>query len=81
MGGVVGRWMGYAAKLVLVCCHLGRRRRQHNVEHAHHVPRPKRHREPPFDKKYFCWMCRIGSVSLLVSWLPGIDDPLYTLAG
>ncbi|MFX7747713.1 hypothetical protein ABTK03_20265, partial [Acinetobacter baumannii] len=31
--------------------------------------------------KYFRWMRRIGPVSLLVSWLPGIGDPLCTLAG
>lgn len=67
LGGVVDWWMGYAAKLALVRYHLGRRRRQHNVEHAHHVPHPKRHREPPLDKKYFRWMRRIGPVSLLVS--------------
>lgn len=81
LGGVVDWWMGYAAKLALVRYHLARRRREHSTEHAQHVPHPKRHREPPLDKKYFRWMRRLGPVSLLVSWLPGIGDPLCTLAG
>ncbi|KFX27746.1 YqaA family protein [Ralstonia solanacearum] len=81
LGGAVDWWIGYAAKLALVRFHLARRRRQHDTEHLRHIRHPRRHRAPPLDKKYFRWMRRIGPVSLLASWVPGIGDPLCTLAG
>jgi membrane protein YqaA with SNARE-associated domain len=31
--------------------------------------------------RWFSWLARYGSKTMLLSWLPGIGDPLCTLAG
>ncbi|MET3133499.1 membrane protein YqaA with SNARE-associated domain [Oxalobacteraceae bacterium GrIS 1.11] len=33
------------------------------------------------DSRWFRWLARYGAKTMLLSWLPGIGDPLCTLAG
>ena len=81
IGGAIDWWMGYAAKLAVVRYRLRRQNRQHEREHAQHLEHPKKASKPALDAKYFRWMRRWGPPTMLVSWLPGIGDPLCTLAG
>lgn len=80
-GGAIDWWLGYAAKLALVRFRRRRQQRAHEEEHAEHRRHPRRPRKPALDARYFRWMRRLGPPTLLVSWLPGIGDPLCTLAG
>ena len=81
VGGAIDWWMGYAAKLAVVRYRLRRQNRQHEREHEQHLEHPKKASKPALDAKYFRWMRRWGPPTMLVSWLPGIGDPLCTLAG
>jgi len=81
IGGAIDWWMGYAAKLALVRYRLRRQHRLHEREHTLHVEHPKKSSKPKLDAKYFRWARRWGPPTMLVSWLPGIGDPLCTLAG
>jgi membrane protein YqaA with SNARE-associated domain len=81
VGGAIDWWLGYWAKLAVVKYRRRRQQHEHEIEHAEHRPHPKRPRKPSLDARYFRWMKRIGPPSLLASWLPGIGDPLCTLAG
>lgn len=33
------------------------------------------------DSRWFLWLARYGAKTMLLAWLPGIGDPLCTLAG
>jgi len=81
IGGMIDWWMGYAAKLALVRYRKHRQARLHDQEHVEHREHLRRPRKPVLDQRYFRWMRRLGPPSLLLSWLPGIGDPLCTLAG
>ncbi|AXE33575.1 YqaA family protein [Chromobacterium phragmitis] len=74
LGGAIDWWMGYGAKVALL---RYRRRRAHGHPHA----KPPSAEKPVLNTRYFRWMRRRGAPILLLSWLPGIGDPLCTLAG
>lgn len=80
-GGAIDWWMGYAAKLALVKFRRRRQLAEHEREHEEHRRHPRQHRKPPLDKRYSRWMRRLGPPMLLISWVPGIGDPICTLAG
>ena len=80
-GGAIDWWLGYAAKLAVVRFRKRRQLRAHEEEHAEHRRHARQPRKPSLDARYFRWMRRLGPPTLLVSWLPGIGDPLCTLAG
>lgn len=72
IGGMIDWWMGYGAKVAMV-----RLRQRRRVGAATARPNGK----PELGARYFGWMRRYGPPVLLLSWLPGIGDPLCTLAG
>ena len=81
VGGAIDWWLGYAAKLALVRYHKRRRAREHEAEHLEHRAHARKPPKPKLDVRYFRWMRRLGPPTLLLSWLPGVGDPLCTLAG
>ncbi len=80
-GGAIDWWLGYAAKLAVVRYRQRRQHLEHEREHAEHRRHPRKRHKPRLDAKYFRWMRRYGPPTMLFSWLPGIGDPLCTLAG
>ncbi|GAB3625209.1 Inner membrane protein YqaA [Pandoraea terrae] len=79
IGGMIDWWMGFGAKLAVV--RVRKRRWAHG--HARNASAERRvsHGKPALGKRYVAWMRRHGAPVLLLSWLPGIGDPLCTLAG
>ena len=67
-GGMVDWWMGYAAKLAMFKLRSNQARRQA-------AKRKYKHR------RLSIWIRRHGPRILLLSWLPGIGDPLCVAAG
>ncbi|KJH65665.1 YqaA family protein [Chromobacterium violaceum] len=81
LGGIIDWWMGYGAKVALLRYRLRRSHRAHAHPHAESTGRPSRSGKPTLNPRYFRWMRQRGAPMLLLSWLPGIGDPLCTLAG
>ncbi|KUM01801.1 DedA family protein [Chromobacterium subtsugae] len=81
LGGMIDWWMGYGAKVGLLRYRQRRSHHMHGHSHAKPDGRPPRARKPALNPRYFRWMRRRGAPILLLSWLPGIGDPLCTLAG
>ncbi|MFJ5380023.1 YqaA family protein [Cupriavidus sp. CER94] len=81
LGGAIDWWLGYAAKLAVVRYRQRRQHHEHEREHAEHRKHPRKRHKPRLDARYFRWMRRYGPPTMLLSWLPGIGDPLCTLAG
>lgn len=79
LGGMIDWWMGYGAKVALLRYRQRRSHRSH--PHARSAHPPPRAGKPRLNPRYFRWMRQRGAPMLLLSWLPGIGDPLCTLAG
>ena len=71
-GGMIDWWLGYGAKLAVFRWRT-RERKTDDVQ--------KKRKNPPLGKRYVSWMRRYGPLVLLLSWVPGLGDPLCTLAG
>ncbi|WP_434634726.1 YqaA family protein [Chromobacterium sp. CV08] len=76
IGGLINWWMGYGAKLALLRYRVRRSHRAHGHPHA----RP-RAGKPALNPRHVRWMRQRGAPLLLLSWLPGIGDPLCAVAG
>ncbi len=74
IGGMIGWWMGYAAKKAWIAY-----RRRHRTAGA--AEGELQQRRPKLGEKWFGWMRRFGPPVLILSWLPGVGDPLCTVAG
>ena len=74
-GGMIDWWMGHEARKAWI--HYRRRHRLAGGTDAE----LKQHRKPKLADKWFAWMRRYGPVTLLLSWLPAVGDPLCAVAG
>lgn len=81
LGGIIDWWMGYGAKLALLRYRLRRSHLKHGHAHAQAASPSQPAGKAPLGKRYVRWMRLRGAPILLLSWLPGIGDPLCTLAG
>ena len=74
IGGMIDGWMGHTARKAWI----GYRRR-HRL--AGGTDAELVQRRPKLGDKWFGWMRRFGPPVLILSWLPGVGDPLCTVAG
>lgn len=80
LGGMIDWWMGYGAKVAMV--RLRQNRARHRAQgRVSDASKSKSNGKPELGARYFGWMRRYGPPVLLLSWLPGIGDPLCALAG
>ncbi|MCS6767034.1 MAG: DedA family protein [Candidatus Protistobacter heckmanni] len=70
IGGMIDWWIGHAAKVAMVRLRTQGERRaaQRRFRHRHTA-------------RFTGWFRRVGPPVLLLSWLPGLGDPLCVLAG
>ena len=74
IGGMIDWWMGHEARKAWIG--YRRRHRLAGGKDADLV-----HKKHKFSDRWQNWMRRVGPAMLLMSWLPGVGDPLCTLAG
>jgi membrane protein YqaA with SNARE-associated domain len=74
VGGMIDWWMGHAARKAWI--HYRRRHRLAGGTDAE-----LEQRRPKLSDRWFGWMRRFGPPVLILSWLPGVGDPLCAVAG
>jgi membrane protein YqaA with SNARE-associated domain len=74
IGGMIDWWMGHEARKAWI--HY-RWKHRHDV-HRHSEAEARR---PKLSDEWFGRMRRYGPPALLLSWLPGVGDPLCAVAG
>lgn len=74
LGGALDYWMGYAARRALTAGKPGA---------ALLVATPVVRKDFAAERasRWFGWLERYGPATMLLAWLPGIGDPICTLAG
>jgi len=74
LGGIVDYWLGYGARRAITT--------QKPVP-ALLAPEPvvRKAYAAERSKRWFGWLERYGAKTMLLAWLPGIGDPICTLAG
>lgn len=73
-GGMIDWWMGHAARKAYIMY-----RRSHRL--AGRTDADLKQRRPKLGERWFAWMRRYGPPVLILSWLPGVGDPLCAVAG
>lgn len=76
LGGVLNYWMGYGVRRGTA------HRTPGNEAHGAHEPHDgKEQFEAERHTRWFRWLKRFGARTMLLAWLPGIGDPLCSVAG
>ena len=74
IGGMIDWWMGHGARKAWI----GYRRRHRLAGGTDADLKQHKHK---LGERWQIWMRRVGPPMLLLGWLPGVGDPLCTLAG
>lgn len=76
LGGMLNYWIGYGAYQAYAKV----REHKHVEDHSETLTREDSKR-PKASKRVFDWLERFGPVACVLAWLPGIGDPLCSVAG
>jgi membrane protein YqaA with SNARE-associated domain len=74
IGGMIDWWMGHEARKAYV-------RYKWKHRHGRSAPDDAKPQKPKVSDAWFGRMRRYGPPALLLSWLPGVGDPLCAVAG
>lgn len=69
LGGVIDYWLGLGARKALLASTVAS------------SPRPGQTYAAERSSRWFGWLERFGAKTMLLAWVPGIGDPICTLAG
>jgi membrane protein YqaA with SNARE-associated domain len=75
LGGMLSWWMGYGTHRALDMV------RKHKAEMEAEVQAPSTNLNEKMHKRALEWLEKLGPKACLLSWLPGIGDPLCAVAG
>jgi len=75
LGGMLSWWMGYGTHRALDMV------RKHKAEMEAEVQAPSTNLNEKMHKRALEWLEKLGPKACLLSWLPGVGDPLCAVAG
>jgi membrane protein YqaA with SNARE-associated domain len=75
LGGMLSWWMGYGTHRAVDIV------RKHKAEIEGEVQAPSTNMNEKMHKRALEWLEKLGPKACLLSWLPGVGDPLCAVAG
>jgi len=75
LGGMLSWWMGYGTHRAVDIV------RKHKAEIESEVQAPSTNMNEKMHKRALEWLEKLGPKACLLSWLPGVGDPLCAVAG